>query len=36
MPLYKTWALKEIALLGGKTEVTKMERKRKSQSYTEG
>lgn len=34
MLLYKTWALKEIAMLGGKTEVTKMEGK--SQSYTEG
>lgn len=36
MLLYKIWALKETAVLGGKSEVTKMERKRKSQSYAEG
>lgn len=36
MLLSRTWALKETAVLGGKSEVTKMERKRKSQSYTEG
>ena len=36
MLLSKTWALKETAAMGGKSEVTKMARKRKSQSYGEG
>lgn len=34
MLLYKIWTLKETLVLGGKSEVTKMERK--LQSYTEG
>lgn len=36
MLLCKTWALKGTLALGGKSEVTKMEGKRKSQSYAEG